>query len=228
MAPAVRTASAGSCLGRYGNRCRRWARAWRSHRASDVNPRIACIIARVTSSASLSCGVMPDGRAPRRELRRTLQQVVGLHEQRGCQGIQIGVHRASRSDVGWRDARARVTLMAPALWAGKGTGRADRGKRALGYGSGLARRWVLFSPARATLARRPRVPLGHRRVRTSRRQACASSSTRVWSTGCGQCVSRCTARARMPRPTVSLSARIAPLAAMVISQPRRVLGRRMC
>src|SRR4029077_12690822 len=43
-----------------------------------------------------------------------------------------------------------------------------------------------------------------------------------------QCVSRCTTRARTPRPRVSLSARIAPLAAMVISQPRRVLGRRMC
>jgi hypothetical protein len=28
--------------------------------------------------------------------------------------------------------------MAPALWAGKGSGRADRGKKVLGYGSGLA------------------------------------------------------------------------------------------
>jgi hypothetical protein len=46
--------------------------------------------------------------------------------------------------------------------------------------------------------------------------------------GLGQCASRCMTRARAARPRVSLSARIAPLAAMVISQPRRVLGRRMC
>ena len=57
---------------------------------------------------------------------------------RGQRLHQIGIHRASRSDVGWRDARAWITLMAPALWAGKGSGRADRGKKVLGYGSGLA------------------------------------------------------------------------------------------
>src|SRR3984957_3401149 len=47
------------CCGRYGNRCLRWACAYRTHRASEVNPSSACSTARVTSSASLSWGAMP-------------------------------------------------------------------------------------------------------------------------------------------------------------------------
>jgi hypothetical protein len=47
------------CLGRQGSRCRRWARACRSQRASEVNPSIACITAKVTGSVSLSCGAIP-------------------------------------------------------------------------------------------------------------------------------------------------------------------------
>src|SRR3569833_1108078 len=47
------------CLGRYGNRCRRCAWAGRNQRASEVKPRIACITAKVTISASDNYGAMP-------------------------------------------------------------------------------------------------------------------------------------------------------------------------
>src|SRR5712691_6786348 len=117
---------------------------------------------------------------------------------------------------------AIIANLRPALWAGKGSVRADRGKKVLGYGPGPPARRILFSPARATSARRPRP------TRASPGEKIPPPGLCERSPGCGQCVSRCTTRARTPRPTVSLSARIAPLAAMVISQPRRVLGRRMC
>ncbi|MFH9242038.1 IS3 family transposase [Streptomyces anulatus] len=45
-------------------RCRGWARAWRNHLASEVKPGMACIIARVTSSASLKRGAMTTGGRP--------------------------------------------------------------------------------------------------------------------------------------------------------------------
>jgi hypothetical protein len=159
-------------------------------------------------------------RAPRRELRRTLQQVIGLHEQRGCQGIQIGVHRASRSDVRWRDARARITLTGPGA-LGRQRLR-PRGSRQEGAGLRVrpGRRWILFSPARATSARGPASHSGSPGENIPPPGLCGRSP------GCGQCVSRCTTRARTPRPRVSLSARIARPGRQVPGRPgRSVTGR---
>jgi hypothetical protein len=70
--------------------------AKRNQRDSLVNPSRACITASVTSSASEICGGESDRRAPRRVLRRHLQQVIDLDIECGCEGVQIGVHEGLR------------------------------------------------------------------------------------------------------------------------------------
>jgi hypothetical protein len=98
--------------------------------------------------------------------------------------VDDGVGQDVGDDQRKLDARAWITLMGPALWAGKGSGRADRGTKVLGYGSGLA-----AAGSCSVLRRRHRlgvrVRLGHRRVRTSRRQACASGRPGVVSASAG-------------------------------------------
>ena len=56
--------------------------------------------AKVTSSASLSLGAIPTAGRHGASWGACLQQVVDLDVQCGGEGVQVGVHRASRLDVG--------------------------------------------------------------------------------------------------------------------------------
>jgi hypothetical protein len=58
----------------------------------EVNPSRACITARVTSSASLSCGEMPAAGRSGAKLRGFLQQVASSRVQCGSEGVQVSRH----------------------------------------------------------------------------------------------------------------------------------------
>lgn len=110
-----------------------------------MRPSMACNIAGVTSSASVRRGDS-HGRPPLRVMRRRLQQIIGLHMERGREGVQLCLHamaldalvlcaqpipwnRSSSGPRGRRTARRRRPVEAGRP---RGPGRAGRRNDAYG------------------------------------------------------------------------------------------------
>ncbi|MFH9201323.1 IS3 family transposase [Streptomyces anulatus] len=77
-----------------GKRYRGRARAWRNHLAAEVKPGMACIIARVTSSASLKRGAMTTGGRPGARSGCSFSRSSAVAESAVAGGVRVVRHEA--------------------------------------------------------------------------------------------------------------------------------------